>query len=203
MLKLNCGKGIALTFLTMEIERKILDINKREFIARLKKLKARKIFSALVRVKYFDFADGSIRAKKDLLRLREFCQKGKEPYTEFVYKIYKGVKGGCKYFEELESRFDGKAHFKTLSNFLLGIGLKHTLYYEKKRTLYSLGKIHFEIDEHPRMPAFVEIEAQSPQEINKTVKLLGLQKCEQTAETISELIKRKYPHLSLNGLRFR
>jgi len=187
----------------MEIERKILGINKEEFVLRLRKLKAKKVFEALVRVKYFDFEDGSIRAKKDLLRLREFVQKGKEPYTELVYKIYKGVKGGCKYFEELESRFDGKKHFKTLSDFLLGLGLKHTLSYEKKRTLYTLGKMHFEIDEHPKMPAFVEIEGSSPKEINKAVKLLGLQEYEQTADSISELIKRKYPHLSLNGLKFR
>lgn len=187
----------------MEIERKILGINKRELAGRLKKLKARKVFEALIRVKYFDFPDRSIYKKKDLLRLREFCEKDKEPYAELVYKIYKGIKGGCKFFEELESKTEGKKAFKTLNDFLLGLGLKQTLYYEKKRALYKLGKVHFEIDEHPRIPAFLEIEAASPKEIEKNIKLLGLEKHEQTAETIAQLMARKYPRIALNGLTFK
>lgn len=187
----------------MEIERKILAINKEELVARLKKMKALKLFDALVRVKYFDFPDNSIRAKKDLLRIREFCEKGKKPYTELVYKIYKCVKSGCKYFEELETKIDGAKSFENLGGFLSALGLKQTMHYEKKRTLYKLGKVNFEIDEHPRIPAFLEIEAPNPKVINKYIKLLGLEKHEQTAESIAQLMERKYSKISLNGLTFK
>lgn len=192
----------------MEIERKILDIEVKKFTAQLKKLKPapRALFSGLVRIWYFDFPDGRIRKKKDLLRLREFIPKRGSASVELVYKIYKGVKKGCKYFEELELKMPAKnASFtvRVYESFLLQLGFVQTLYYEKKRTLFSYKKLKFEIDEHPGLPPFLEIEAPSAGAIDKAVKLLKLEKHEQTAESIGELMKRKYPRVSLNGLRFK
>ena len=188
----------------LEIERKILGINESEVVRRILKLKPKpkKIFDGLVRVKYFDFADGRIRKRKDLLRLREISPRRGEPFTELVYKIYKGVKHGCKYFEELELKVPGPKIFSTYEKFLLALGFKQTLYYEKKRTLFTHGKIAFEIDKHPKIPAFLEIEAPSPAAIKKITKQLGLEKNEQTAESIGELMRRRYPKLKLNGLKF-
>ncbi|MBI4994997.1 CYTH domain-containing protein [Candidatus Peregrinibacteria bacterium] len=189
----------------MEIERKILEINKREVVARILKLKprAKKVFEGLVRVKYFDFCDGRICRKRDLLRLREISPKGKKSYTELVYKTFKCVKKMCKYFDELEFTFVGEKSFENLSVLLKKIGLEQTLYYEKRRILYLWKNLNFEIDEHPKIPTFLEIEAPSPSAINAAVKILGLEKYEQTAENISELMKRKYPEVKLNGLKFR
>lgn len=188
----------------MEIERKILGINKRETVSRILSLHPRpkKIFEGLVRVKYFDFCDGRICKKRDLLRLREILPTGKKPYTELVYKTFKCVKNMCKYFDELEFKFVGEKSFENLSALFKKIGLEQTLYYEKRRTLYSWGKLNFEIDEHPKIPAFLEIEAPSPAAIERAIKILGLEKYEQTAENISELMKRKYPRVKLNGLKF-
>lgn len=188
----------------MEIERKILGINKADILARIKRLNPapQKLFEGLVCVKYFDFPDRRIRKKHDLLRVREFIEKGKKPYVEFAYKTYKGVKKGCKHLEEMETRISGNAAFKTTCDFLLGIGLKQTAYYEKKRTICKWGKVKFELDEYPKIPAFLEIEGHSTEAIEKTIKALGLQDHEQTAESISALMRRKYPKISLNGLRF-
>lgn len=188
----------------MEIERKILGIHKRDLIARIKKLKPapRKVFEGLVKIRYFDFPDGRIRKKKDLLRLRVIRPKGDKPFTELVYKKYKGVKKGCKYFEELEFPIPGTQDFEKLSQLFACMGLKVAVSYEKKRTLYAYGNVKFEIDEHPKIPAFLEIEAPSPRHIDRAIRLLGLQKNEQTSETISELLRRKYPKLSLKDLRF-
>lgn len=207
----------------MEIERKILGIDKRKLVAQIKKLRPapKKLFEGLVRVFYFDFPDGTIRAKKDLLRLRTFIPTGhsatssaKKSYTELVYKVYKGVKKGCKYFEELEVTTPGLKSAKDFQVFLKNLGLKQTLHYEKKRTLYSYktwphaphaaraGAWKFEIDEHPKIPVFLEIEGTSPVHINAAIKLLKLKNHEQTADSIGELIRRKYPKISLNGLVF-
>lgn len=200
--------------LMIEIERKILEINKHEVAARILRLRPRpkKVFEGLVRVKYFDFTDNRIRKKKDLLRLREFspvytktsvqravCFRA---YTELVYKTFKCVKNMCKYFDELEFKFVGRNDFEILSALFKNIGLQQTLYYEKRRTLYAWKNLNFEIDEHPKIPAFLEIEAASPKAIDKAIKALGLEKYEQTAENISELMKRKYPKVKLNGLKF-
>ena len=188
----------------MEIERKILEINKREVVARILSLRPRpkKVFEGLVRVKYFDFCDGRICKKRDLLRVREISPKGKKPYTELVYKTFKCVKNMCKYFDELEFTFVGEKSFENLSALFKKIGLEQTLYYEKCRTLYSWKNLNFEIDEHPKIPAFLEIEAPSPSAIDRAIKALELGKYEQTAENISELMKRKYPSVKLNGLKF-
>lgn len=198
----------------LEIERKILDINPRTLIARIKKLrpKPRKIFQGLVRIKYFDFPDRRIYRSRDLLRLRQITPTRGKLYTELVYKIYKCVKNNCKYFDEIEIVTAGADHFEILSKFLECIGLKQTVYYEKKRTLFrwklksaaiTQAPIAFEIDEHPAIPPFLEIEAPSPSHIERCIKLLGLENHETTPESISELLRRKYPRIKLNGLRFR
>lgn len=189
----------------MEIERKILEIKSKEVVARILRLRPRskKVFEGLVRVKYFDFCDGRICKKRDLLRVREISPRGKKPYTELVYKTFKCVKNMCKYFDELEFKFVGEKSFENLSTLFKEIGLKQTLYYEKRRTLYSWKNLNFEIDEHPKIPAFIEIEAPSPAVIDKAIKALGLEKYEQTAENISELMKRKYPKVKLDGLKFK
>lgn len=188
----------------MEIERKILGIKNKELTTRILRLRPRpkKIFEGLVRVKYFDFTDNRIKKKRDLLRLRKISPRDEKPYTELVYKTFKCVKNMCKYFDELEFKFVGRDDFENLSALFKKIGLEQTLYYEKRRTLYSWKNLNFEIDEHPKIPAFLEIEAPSPSAIDKAIKALGLGEYEQTAENISELMKRKYLKVKLNGLKF-
>ena len=63
-------------------------------------------------------------------------------------------------------------------------------------------ELEFEIDEHPKIPPFMEIEAPSPKYIEKTIAALGLQDHEQTADSIGELLRRKYKKVKLNGLVF-
>lgn len=188
----------------MEIERKVLGIDKKKLLVEIKNLRpaAKKLFEGLVRIRYFDFSDGSIKARKDLLRVRELREKGKPSRTELVYKIYKGVKDGCKCFEEIEVEQEGRGWFEKYSKFLLALGFVQTMYYEKKRTHFAYKKVKFEIDEHPRVPVFIEIEAGSAREIDAAIKLLRLEGYEQTAETISELLVRKYKGLKLNELIF-
>lgn len=185
-----------------EIERKILEIDKKTLIQRLIKFKAKKEFEGLIRVKYFDFSDHRIRAKKDLLRLREIAPKNKKSFCELVYKAYRGVKRGCKYFDELEFVLYENGAFLKTSELLYKLGFKQTVYYEKIRTFFSYRNAKIEIDEHPKIPAFAEIEAKSPPVIEKLIKKLGLGKYEQSAESIGELLARKYPQVKLNGLKF-
>lgn len=187
-----------------EIEKKILGIDKKHLLASIRRLKPmpKKLFEGLVRIKYFDFPDHRIHKKRDLLRLREFKEKGKSAYCEFVYKTFKCIKNGCKYYDEMEYKLTYANAFKKSAAFLKELGLIQTVYYEKRRTIFSWGKIKFELDEHPKIPAFLEVEGPSPAQINKAIKALKLEKHEQTADSISALLKRKYPQISLNNLIF-
>lgn len=193
----------------LEIERKILDIDVAALVKKIKKLRpaSKKIFEGLVRIKYFDFKDGRVKKKKDLLRVREISPKGKKSFTELVYKTYKGVKNGCKYFEECEIRLESGDAFEAATELLKKLGFKQTVYYEKRRTLFrqqAVGTrkhVSFEIDEHPKIPAFLEIEG-NEKSIVGAIKALGLEDYEQSSESIGELLARKYPKLSLKELVF-
>ncbi len=198
-----------------EVERKILGIDKTQLIATIESLSkthnitVKKTFEGLVRINYFDFEDGRIRAKKDLLRVREFVPDVGDASVEIVYKTYGGVHDGCKVFDECEiglpqniAKMTGKDVCETWKLFLEKLGLKRVVYYEKRRTHYDCGSFKCEIDEHPKIPVFVEIEAQSAEEIDRAVELLKLGGLEQTPNTISEILARSYPHLSLNDLTF-
>lgn len=189
----------------LEIERKILEIDKKALLAKIATLQpsAEKLFDGLVRVKYFDFADARIRKKKDLLRVREFIPKRATPYTELVYKTYKGVKTGCKYFEEREMVFPGNDYFIHFSAFFGCLKLRESLHYEKRRTHFAFKNVRLEIDEHPGIPPFLEIEGPSPAAIDAAIKTLGLGDHEQSCETIQELLTRKYKGVKLNGLVFK
>lgn len=186
-----------------EIELKILELPKEIFLKKMSEIGAEKIHSVFVRVKYFDFPDGSIHKKHDLLRVREFeyIPDGKRK-TEVVYKIFDCVKDKCKVYDEIEFELSGESGFATGCDFLKQLGFVETLHYEKKRTLFAVGKTKFEYDEHPRIPPFLEIEAPNSKEIYVMVKKLGFENYEQSSDSIGKLLERKYPDVKLNGLTF-
>lgn len=187
-----------------EIELKILELPKRIFLKKMREIGAKKIHSVLMRVRYFDFPDRRIQHAKDLLRARELTELGgrKTVRTEVVYKTYRGLKDGCKFFEECEFEVFGTAGFQTASEFLKKLGFVPTIYYKKKRTLFAYGKVKFEYDEHPKIPPFLEIEAKSGRDIHAIIKKLGLDEYECTPETIEQVLRRKYPKIKLDGLKF-
>lgn len=186
-----------------EIERKILGIDKRAVIANLRKLGARRTFSGLVRVRYFDYPDGRIRKKHDLLRLREFLVRGRPAYCEIVYKTFLGVRDGCKCVDETELKLPGAGTFETALLLMKKMGFEQTKHYEKKRDIFAYKKWKFEFDEYPGIPVFLEIEADSPGAIEQAIRLLHLEKYEQSADSISNLLKKKYPGVKLDGLVFK
>jgi adenylate cyclase, class 2 len=153
-------------------------------------------FKGLVRVKYFDTKNGDIRKKGDLLRVR---QMGDEK-VEICFKSNKRVKDGCKIYDECEFY---TSDFNDASKFFEKLGYVCTCYYEKNRTEFHLKDVKVEMDEYPKIKPFIEIEAPSTKKIEELIKKLGLEKNESTFETINEVLKRKYPRLSLNNLTFK
>lgn len=182
---------------------KILEVPKNVFFKKMRELGAKKKYSVLMRVKYLDYLDHRIQKKQDLLRIRELTfSSSKKQKTEVVYKIYRGIKRGCKVFDELEFFVEGAKSFAQTCEFLQRLGFIQTLYYEKNRTTFVYRHWKFEFDEHPKIPSLLEIETQDEGEVNRMVKRLGFTAYEKSAETIEQLMKRKYPKIKLNGLVF-
>jgi adenylate cyclase class 2 len=178
-----------------EIEVKILGIDVKETEAKLNKLGAKQTFKGFLRVKYFDTVDGEIRSRGDLLRVRQFGDE----YTEVCYKTNKRIKDGYKIFDEYTLKSD---NFDEACKFFEGLGYIVSCFYEKKRTVFKFEDSEIVIDEYPKIPPFVEIEAKESSKIEEIIQALGLSENERSFETINGLLRLKYPQISLNNLTF-
>lgn len=54
------------------------------------------------------------------------------------------------------------------------IGLEKYAHQEKDRVSFDLKDWHFDLDQYPKMSAYLEIEGQSEEHVNEAIKLLGL-----------------------------
>lgn len=168
-----------------EIEVKILKINKKEIIRKLKNMGAKKSFDGVICGEYFDYPDDKLDKNNELLRLRTAGEK--------VFLTYKGnlKKGKIKSCEEKEIEV---SDYNTLKDIFLQIGLKvkkETM--KKHRVSYSLGKTHFEIEtpleNYNFIPPFMEIESTNAKIIYKYAKMLGYKENECLNWTGNDVIK--------------
>ena len=177
-----------------EIEIKILDICPQKISRKLAELGAQKEFSGFFKVKYFE-KDGQIIVRGDLLRVREF----EGSHTEVTYKTNKRKDGDFKIYDEYELACP---EFEEACKFFESLGYEVSCYYEKRRTVFSLEQAEIVIDEYPKIPPFLEIEAPDPKTIEDLIEKLGLQKNERSNKTINGLLKEKHPDIELNNLTF-
>lgn len=147
-----------------EIELKILDVDVPKLKRQLKKLGAKCLGKVLVHHKSFDFEDGRIKKKGDLLRLRAFGKK-----VQLTYKIHRSSYN-FKIAEEIETE---TKDFIIMEKILKQLGLKCVRDFEKYRTSYHLPGVAIELDEYPIIPPFIEIEG-SQKTIRRTLKQLKI-----------------------------
>lgn len=148
-----------------EVEVKFLDINVQEIIKKLEKLGAKKGFEGDVVPLFFDFPGDTLKKKDQILRLRK-----KGDHTELAFKQKKEFEG-AKVAEEIELKV---AEFETMRKILLLIGLKEVARKKKHRIGYYTDHAHFEIDTYDGLPTYLEVEAESFEDLKKAVKSLGL-----------------------------
>lgn len=138
----------------IETEVKRLEISKPFVIARLEACGAKKVLDyELVHACEFDTKGRYWRKHHITYRVREcageviVCSKlPLEGVDEEGYKLRRELEFVAKSFD------DGKRFFKTW-------GLTCVTDTERRRTSYVLGDVHFDIDEFPKTPPYVEVEA--------------------------------------------
>jgi adenylate cyclase class 2 len=146
-----------------EIEVKILDIDPKEVVAKLKKLKAKKVEEGLVSVKAYDFPDGRLLKDDSFIRVRRIGDR-----VEVIFK--KENAGRFKVSEEIEIVMDD---FETACTLFERLGMKLFADHEKYRASYKIGAVKIEFDKLPGIPWFFEVEAESEKGVEKAVALLG------------------------------
>lgn len=175
-----------------EIEVKLLEVDADAVQEKLLLLGAEKILDALLTNTAFDAADGSIRTKKDLLRLRSY---GKDKHV-LTYKQRRTTTGGFQSCDEFEVAVHDPHAAET---FLAALGYTPYRYTEKRRVSYLLGGARIEIDSYPGIPTYIEIEG-TPEQISETLDVLGYTMSQTVPWTAAE-VRAHYGNSSLD-LRF-
>ena len=132
--------------------------------------------SVLQTDRYFDDADGGLRASDRGLRIRseKRLRSGDAPFDPRPQVTFKGpahVASRVKIRSELQTRVDDH---KALVAIFDALGLAPTLTIQKKRSSYRLNNVIIELDELPLIGRFVEIEAPSERAIHKVRQKLVL-----------------------------
>jgi adenylate cyclase class 2 len=163
-----------------EVEVRILEVDAPKMRRRLKQIGAKKVFEGKVRTNIFDFSNGLLKKKQQMLRLRTLgkqtilCYKGKNTSKKFK----------CK--EEIEMVVDD---FDTAVLLLQRLGFKKMLGYAKHRESYKIGKVAVEIDKYAQIPTLIEIEAPTGNEVIAAVKKLGYEMKGTTNLNFPEILK--------------
>ena len=154
-----------------EIEVKFLNINPKLIEKKLKDIGAKKIFEKLYRRRVFDYPDLRLDYQGAWVRLRDEGDKKTLTFKQRIgIKTHDG-KTSDKTMEEVEVEI---SDLEKTAEILSKIGLREKHYVENRRIRYQLGNIEFDIDSFPKLEPYLEIEASSWQEIDKAIKLLGL-----------------------------
>lgn len=168
-----------------EIETKVLEINKEEIIKKLEDLGAEKIQDVLLKVDWFSPAELEKENHPSYLRLRSYSS-GK---VEVTWKGKMQISDGARQVDEVNVLVDGYENTKLLFEALGYVCYAHQ---EKKRMSWKLGSVQFDMDTYPNVPTFLEIEANSGEEIKKMIQKLNLEKFETWNEGERTLIENKY-----------
>lgn len=152
-----------------EIEVKFLNIEPKALEKKLKTIGARKVFNRLYRRRVFDFPDLRLNQIGAWLRIRD---EGDQVVLAFKQRL--GIKDHSgkindRSMEEIEVEVND---FKKMAEILRKLGLIEKFYQENRKIRYCLGKIEFDIDFHPRLKPYLEIEAPSWREVDRAIKLL-------------------------------
>lgn len=155
----------------IEIEVKVLEINKKELEKKLVAVGAKKIFSNN-KIVQESYKNKELQKKRASIRVRQI---GKELYITF--KEFKEIKQNVKNCKEIE--FQVSSDFKTVQDMFGSLGLERYHRIEKVRTTYTLGTTTFDIDTISKpfkIPTYYEIEVKDYKDIDKILKLLKIPK---------------------------
>ena len=151
-----------------EHEVKVLDVNVAELCKRLEEIGAKKVYDDVRTIIALDTEDRHYLNEKD--KLIRVTVEGSIKVTMHVNQSKPNIKSGIKF---------RTSRLKETMDFFHEMGLDPISKVEAPRISYELGKIDFDIDKFPAIPAFLEIDIENIDEEGYTVedllKKLGLE----------------------------
>ena len=168
-----------------EIETKVLDIDANKIVKALVKLGAKKTQETTLIVDWYRLK--GIKEGEDPWFLR--IRSNSEGKHEVTWKAKSDILGVARKHKEINFNV---VDFEKLSDLFEEIGLEKYAHQEKTRTTFSLKDWVFDIDQYPKMPAFLEIEGTSEEHIKEALAMLDLTKNRTWAKGERILIQEIY-----------
>ena len=148
-----------------ELEAKWLNIDIEQFRLRLSEIGAKMISSERLMVRrIYDFPDSRLQDSGGWVRLRDEGYKVTLCYKQLNDRTLHGTKEVIVVVDSMENT----------NVFLESIGLVSKSLQETKRESWKLGDVEIELDTWPWIPSFIEIEANSEQEMKHVAEKLRL-----------------------------
>ncbi|MDD5068622.1 MAG: CYTH domain-containing protein [Candidatus Pacebacteria bacterium] len=169
-----------------EIETKVLDIDSGDLIAKLTKLGAKRTKETRLIVDWFG-PKGLTHAGDDpwFLRIRQ----NSEGKREVTWKAKSEILGTARKHKEINFNIEES---EKLADLFEEFGLELYGHQEKDRISFVLKDWVFDIDQYPKMPAYLEIEGSSEEHVKEAIVLLGLSKNKTWAKGERTLINDIY-----------
>lgn len=178
--------------INIENELTILDIDKNEFVAKLKCLGAKMITDERLQKRYvYDF--NPINRNK-WIRLRTNGEKT----TLTIKEIQENSKMNAREMEIVVSDFE------TTNEMLEELGYTHRNYQENLRQVFMLDGVEISVDSWPLIPPYAELEGKDLESINKVMEKLGVSQDKITTLDVTSIYKEIYniDILSMKELKF-
>ena len=152
-----------------EIEAKFLGIDTQDIENKLKALGAEFKGEKTLHAISFDFPDYRLDEGSSWVRLRTDGTN-----VMLAYKQRLGVKEGGGNDDGMKEIETGVGDFETTRQFLRAIGMIEKFAMEKRRRSWRKGPVAYDIDHHPKLDPYLEIETDSWDRLDAAARELGI-----------------------------
>jgi len=177
-----------------EIETKVLEVDVEAIKKKLEAFGAKKTQDVTLTVDWFSMPESKKDNQPWYLRVRSYSSGKVEVTWKGPYKII----GKTHQNKEINILIDDHKKMKELFE---SIGLIVYAHQEKKRVSWTLENVTFDLDTYPGMQSYLEIEANSEEEIEKMIKNMNLESHDTWSDGERTLIEDKYK-LNWSDMRF-
>jgi predicted adenylyl cyclase CyaB len=170
----------------IELELKAVVPDPQALITRLRVAGAREEFIGSLIDRRFDYADGSLTARDEVIRVREYSNGDGDSQTSLEWKGPGTVRDGYKQREEIGVE-TGDA--RTLIAILERLGLREARTIEREIRQYRLDGAIVRMEHYPRMDDLVEVEGEPP-DIERAIAQMGIPRDAFSSESLADFVSR-------------
>jgi len=168
-----------------EVETKVLEVEPKEIEQKLAALGAKMILDTRFAVDWFKLKTERAEAVSWYLRIR----RDSEGHSEVTWKGKSEILGTARKHREIN--FFASEPSK-MAEIFEALGLEAYAHQEKYRRSWVWRDFRFDLDQYPKMPPYLEIEAENEAAINEAIALLKLKKHKTSSEGEKLLIEKRY-----------